>query len=342
MKEKTQLFFKYQKQWSKNPSSQVFVPLAESYRQMGLLDQAIGTLKDGLKYRPNYYLAYIILGRCYFDKEDYQACYRTLLPLVDSYPDNKILHSIYAQACEQLGKYNQALLSYKLLLYYDPKDKWLQKKVCSLEDIEHTQLKVDRFQVVQEKRSQSKDLLPNMAGWEEKDFASKILPLPLPIKDIPSSSPDSSLLLKEQKLINEPKKASEDKMMMDHDLPQSNKESWQRPPSFYSLTLVSILESQHQYQKALQVVEKILELRGPDEHLFTRKKVLQEKLMSRVIPQHQVDDHGNDGQKIMKIAERSPEPPRVEEILTHFLSEMEEKCLSKNPLTNRILQRLKP
>ena len=45
------LLTRYSAQYDKNPKSRVFAPLAETYRVMGMYDDALKILRKGIKYR---------------------------------------------------------------------------------------------------------------------------------------------------------------------------------------------------------------------------------------------------------------------------------------------------
>jgi tetratricopeptide (TPR) repeat protein len=319
MKQKTHLFFKYQKQYNKNPKSLVFVPYAEFYRQMGLVDQAISLLKEGLTHRPNYYLAFIILGRCFYDKGEFQTSYKILLPLVDQYPDNKILQMIYAQTCEQLGKFDQALNSYKMLLFYTPKENWLKRKVFQLEDIGNSSPTLSSPELVSDL---SKAEVSPVEYWQEKMMVDNIVPFERKIVEKEETSP---LLTIATPVMTSPPFSE----FPENKLEITEKDEVSDSSHFHSLTLVSLLEWQGHFDKAVQVLEKMIELKGPEKSLIEKRHTLIQKMVVHRIPVGDQHPENDQPQQDVQI------------VLDQFLREIQEKCLSKNPLTNRILQRLK-
>lgn len=52
----------------KDPLSKLFVPLAEEYRKIGMLDEAVSVLLKGLENQPNYMTARVALGKIYLEK----------------------------------------------------------------------------------------------------------------------------------------------------------------------------------------------------------------------------------------------------------------------------------
>lgn len=128
------LLTKYSLQYEKKPRSRVFAPLAESYRKIGMLEEALKILKKGIRIHPNYTLGHIVLAHCYYDKEQFEAAYSTLLPYVNDNLENIRLQRLFAQVCEKLGNFDEALSAYKILLLINPKDTEIAKKVKYLED----------------------------------------------------------------------------------------------------------------------------------------------------------------------------------------------------------------
>jgi len=63
-------FHQYKNLYEKNPSSKVFVPLAECYRRYGLVDEALAILRKGLKKFKDHLPALVVLGHCYYDQGD--------------------------------------------------------------------------------------------------------------------------------------------------------------------------------------------------------------------------------------------------------------------------------
>lgn len=133
-KTKSSLLAKYLTQFEKEPNSRVFAPLAESYRKLGMMDDAFKILKQGISKHPTYTLGYLILGKCYFDIEDFDSCYLTLRPFVSDNTDNLVLLKVFGNCCIKIGHLEEALESFKYLLLANPKDLEAMEKVKELED----------------------------------------------------------------------------------------------------------------------------------------------------------------------------------------------------------------
>lgn len=131
------LFLKYQAEYEKNPKSRVFAPLAEMYRKIGMADKAMEILARGIKFHPTYVLGYLGMASCYFDIQQYSLAYSTLKPFIENNRDNLRLQRLFADTCVALGKKEEALDTYKYLLFILPKDKEVAELVSKIEDELH-------------------------------------------------------------------------------------------------------------------------------------------------------------------------------------------------------------
>lgn len=127
------LFLKYQTDYEKNPRSRVFAPLAETYRKLGMIDKAMEILSQGIRFHPTYVMGYLGLAFCYFDLKQYNLAYNTLRPLVETSRDNIRLQKLFADVCLEIGSKEEALDTFKYLLFINPRDKEAALRVSSLE-----------------------------------------------------------------------------------------------------------------------------------------------------------------------------------------------------------------
>lgn len=117
------LLLKYLKMWQDEPKSKIFAPLAESYRKIGLVDEAIEICKEGLQANPDFTGGKVALARAYFDKKMHAQVREILMGEIDKIPDNLIAQKLLADSCLVLGYVKEALESYKMLLYFNPSDR---------------------------------------------------------------------------------------------------------------------------------------------------------------------------------------------------------------------------
>lgn len=136
-KDKTQLlsplFLKYQADYEKNPRSRVFAPLAEIYRKLAMTDKAMEILAQGIRFHPTYVMGYLGLAFCYYDLKQFHLAYNTLRPLVEANRDNIRLQKLFADVCLELDHKDEALDTYKYLLFINPRDKEVALRVSNLE-----------------------------------------------------------------------------------------------------------------------------------------------------------------------------------------------------------------
>jgi len=90
---------KYQETLAQDPGSYCFAPLAELYRKMGLVDEAIKTAKTGCELHPDYVGGLMALGRACFEKGMKEESRTALEKVVAITPDNllalKLLSRVY-------------------------------------------------------------------------------------------------------------------------------------------------------------------------------------------------------------------------------------------------------
>ena len=105
------------------PSSRVFVQLAEEYRRGGKLDEALKVLEAGLKRQPNYLSAKIALGRCRLETGEVDVAadifHEVLRRDATNLVANKLLVQAYLEA-GNLGKAREQLNLYGILNDRDP------------------------------------------------------------------------------------------------------------------------------------------------------------------------------------------------------------------------------
>lgn len=170
------LIVKYEKSLADDPRSRSFAPLAEAYRKVGLIDKAFDVLKKGLRYNPDYLLGYLTLAQCYADKGEYNLAYSTLKPLIAPNRDNLKLQNLFAGCAEETNHLEEALDSYKYLLFLNPKDQSIADKVNRLEqelheDVVNVSQEAITFDLDDLKASPSDDR--TIDDWEQVNFSSE-------------------------------------------------------------------------------------------------------------------------------------------------------------------------
>src|SRR4051812_1873041 len=104
MADMTSFVERYQMIFEKDPKSKVFAPLAEAYRRMGLLNEAIDLAEKGVKTHPHFASGRVALGKCFVQKGEYQKATEHLMIARDLSPENLLAHQLIAECYLRLKK----------------------------------------------------------------------------------------------------------------------------------------------------------------------------------------------------------------------------------------------
>ena len=265
---------KYQKTLAESPDSRVFAPLAESYRRLGLYDRAFETLREGVRRNPDYVLGYLVLASCYADKDEHQLVYTTLRPLVHNNRDNLRLQKLFAQSCLKLKHIDEALETYKYLLFMNPKDSEIAEKVKELDNVSpvhettyiEEQEEAEHFDV--EKLKVSPD--ENLDSWVQKDFSNTQEVKTDDLEDWEVKRPEDELVRDEEIELHDDDER-EFKVELVDDEPRDIIEKELEDGPVITHTLVDLYCAQGHFSKAIEILEKILVLNPNDK--LTQKKL---------------------------------------------------------------------
>lgn len=339
VKKNSNLLVKYQGMYDKNPRSRVFAPLAESYRKFGLLDEAYKVLKNGIKHHPDYVLGHLVLAHCYFDEEKYQLVYETLKPLLAKNIDNVQMQKLFSESCMQLGHLEEALDTFKYLLFLNPQDKYFASQVKKIED--DLQVGVKQFSSDQLIKAPDREIIETSEDdWVQVNFnqpkiieaPSKKEELPAPQMDIEDEWQMNRVDEKIDFVQSAPtvhEKGLEDDFYADEfeefgDIEEVNASELHADEPIISHTLIDLYCAQEYFDKAIELLEKILEL-NPDDQLSRRK--LMEVMAKKVASFDEQDGHD----ELISIIENQvkSKPPRidiVEDKFNFFLAEIRERA----------------
>lgn len=137
----------YQVLLMRNPSSRVFAPLAESYRKMGLLQQALEICEKGIKYNPEYPSGLVAYGKVLFEVNRFEEAAQIFSRASELQTDNILAHKLQALSLSKLGKQKEALRAYKNVLFLNPHDAQARKFVDNWEYLESADYKPEAFNV---------------------------------------------------------------------------------------------------------------------------------------------------------------------------------------------------
>ena len=126
---------RYQLLLQNNPSSKVFAPLAEAYRKMGLVKQAIEVCESGLKHNPDFASGYIALARAYMNQKNIEESLRHLHTACQLSPENLLAHELLAECYLNQKHTKKALKAYKMVLFLNPQHERATRAIKKLESL---------------------------------------------------------------------------------------------------------------------------------------------------------------------------------------------------------------
>lgn len=140
-----ELVERYQILLEKDPRSQVFAPLAEAYRKMGLIEEAFRICVRGVQYHPNFAGGRIALAKVLLDRDNIPGAQKELEKAVDLSPDNILAHQMLGEI--HLGQKNakEALRSYKMVMFLAPMNERAMTAVKKLESLTADEFDDDVF-----------------------------------------------------------------------------------------------------------------------------------------------------------------------------------------------------
>ncbi|OGW53986.1 MAG: hypothetical protein A2Y81_10050 [Nitrospirae bacterium RBG_13_43_8] len=119
---------------NKDPNSKLFVPLAEEYKKIGMINEAIETLMNGLERHPSYMSAHVSLGKIYLDKGKLDEASSEFEKVVSAIPDNLYAHKKLAEIYRALSMRERAIEEFKMVLKLNPLDWDAEKNLALLEE----------------------------------------------------------------------------------------------------------------------------------------------------------------------------------------------------------------
>lgn len=124
---------KYEDTLAREPGSYCFAPLAELYRKLGLLDDAIRLAKRGCEIHPDYVGGFMALGRAFLEKGMKDEGRGALEKVVGITPDNLLAQRLLGQIYAEQGETAATVRTLRLILAQSPGDVESQALLDSLE-----------------------------------------------------------------------------------------------------------------------------------------------------------------------------------------------------------------
>ncbi len=142
-----ELIERYQLLLQKDPKSQVFAPLTEAYRKMGLLEEAFRIAVRGVQFNPNFGGGRIALAKVFLDRENAAAALEELEKAVDLSPDNILAHMLLADCYLKAQRPKDALRAFKMVLFLAPTNEKAMRAVRKLESLTADEYEEDLFEM---------------------------------------------------------------------------------------------------------------------------------------------------------------------------------------------------
>ncbi|HEY5627330.1 MAG TPA: tetratricopeptide repeat protein [Nitrospira sp.] len=109
-------------QLAMDPHSKAFLPLAEEYCKVGMWEEAVSVLEDGLKHYPAFITAMVVLGRAYDQLNQPTKARAVLEGAVKLSPENLRAHRTLIKIYQAQGLTAEALQSCEVILSVNPQD----------------------------------------------------------------------------------------------------------------------------------------------------------------------------------------------------------------------------
>ena len=141
------LIEKYQILLEKDPKSQVFAPLTEAYRKMGLIEEAFRIAVRGVQFNPQFGGGRIALAKVFIERDNVQAAVDELEKAIEVSQDNILAHSLLADCYLRLKRPKESLQAYKMVLFLAPTNEKAAKAVKKLEALTADEYEEDLFEM---------------------------------------------------------------------------------------------------------------------------------------------------------------------------------------------------
>ena len=117
----------------KEPTSLIFLQLAEEYRKESYYDDALFVCQEGLKRHPNYWSARVALGRIHKEMGHIDLAREELEKVIKAVPDNLLANKLLGDIYMELNLNPEALKRYQLVQMLTPADAEVINNIQKLE-----------------------------------------------------------------------------------------------------------------------------------------------------------------------------------------------------------------
>lgn len=126
---------KFQEILAKDPRSKVFAPLADAYREMGMLNEAAAIAARGVAYHPGYVSGFVAYGRILLEQKKLTEALPILTKATELDMQNLLALHLLGNLHLQLKNPKAALKAFKMVLFLNPHSEKARKAIEKLESL---------------------------------------------------------------------------------------------------------------------------------------------------------------------------------------------------------------
>ncbi len=116
------------------PGSHVFAPLADAYRKLGLIEEALDICARGLSANPKYASGYVVQGKCQYDAGRADRAEESFKKVVELDPQNLVALRYLGIIRAGCGDAEGARAHFEHILVLDPDDKDIRQRLDAMRD----------------------------------------------------------------------------------------------------------------------------------------------------------------------------------------------------------------
>ncbi len=116
------------------PGSHVFAPLADAYRKLGLIDEALDICARGLSANPRYASGYVVQGKCQFDAGRADRAEESFKKVLEIDTQNLVALRYLGIIRAGCGDAEGARAHFEHILVLDPDDKEIRQRLDALSE----------------------------------------------------------------------------------------------------------------------------------------------------------------------------------------------------------------
>lgn len=138
---------KFQEILSKDPRSKVFAPLADAYRELGMLNEAASIAARGTQYHPSYVSGFVAYGRILLEQKKLTEALPILTKATELDTQNLLALHLLGNLQLQLKNPKAALKAFKMVLFLNPHSEKARKAIEKLESLTADEFEDEVFEM---------------------------------------------------------------------------------------------------------------------------------------------------------------------------------------------------